>query len=191
MSTSYCNTFFFLTLLSLSLATVSPRLLAEEGKIYKTRDANGNIIFSDTAIENADEVDVAEPMTYQPTKITNRLSPTQEKAPSVLSYQSIKITDPINEDAIRSNNGFLSVSFTVKPPLQAIHTVQLVMDGKVMKTTKTESSFDLENVDRGTHSLQINVIDDDSGKILKSSDVLNTTILRYSILLNPRNNRGD
>jgi len=163
---------------------------AAESKIYRTQDADGNIIFSDHAIDDADEIKVSEPITYKPGKITQKLSPLKPQDPKPLRYSKVVIISPGTDEAIRSNNGFLRVEFNISPPLQANHSVELLINGRVIQTTKTASSFEIENVDRGTHSIQINIIDDANGETITSSEARNTTILRYSILLNPRNKRA-
>ncbi|MFT7685427.1 MAG: hypothetical protein ACI9FB_000770 [Candidatus Azotimanducaceae bacterium] len=182
-------------LLTVVMLNITAELSAAEGKIYRSRDADGNIIFSDKAKETAIEIDIAEPSTYKAPKITQRLSPPVEKGPEPFSYQSIDITSPATDEAIRSNNGTLIVSFLIKPLLSAGHSVQLMLDGKLQQTTQSGTSFTLSNVDRGTHSIQLNIVDDKSGLVLKSSTTRNTTILRYTILLNPRikanESRGD
>jgi hypothetical protein len=39
----------------------------------------------------------------------------------------------------------------------------------------------LNNLDRGTHQLQLQIIDSQSGKVLKSSASVSVTILRHSV----------
>ncbi|MFT5211938.1 MAG: hypothetical protein ACI9CE_003679 [Flavobacterium sp.] len=105
------------------------------------------------------------------------------------------ITSPKIDEAIRSNNGALTVSFTVKPPLQSGHSVQLILDGNLEQSTQDSTRFELDNVDRGTHSILLNIVDEKTRTVIKSSSIINTTILRYSILINPRvsakQSRGD
>ena len=164
----------------------STDLIAAEDKIYRSRDANGNVIFSDKAKETADEIDIPELIIYKAPKITHKLSPPKEQDADKFSYHAITIISPRVDEAIRSNNGALTVSFTVKPPLQSGHSVQLILDGNLEQSTQTTTSFELDNVDRGTHSIQLNIIDNQTRTVLKSSTSINTTVLRYSILINPR-----
>ena len=44
----------------------------------------------------------------------------------------------------------------------------------------TGKAFNLENLDRGTHALQLQISHTKSGEVYKSSPVVNFTILRYS-----------
>jgi hypothetical protein len=189
--------FFLITafLMAVLFVASTDLMAAEEGKIYRSRDANGNVIFSDKAKASADKIEVAEPMTYQAPKITQKLSPPIGQDIDSFSYLSITITSPKIDEAIRSNNGALTVSFTVKPPLQSGHSVQLILDGKLEQSTQDSTRFELDNVDRGTHSILLNIVDEKTRTVIKSSSIINTTILRYSILINPRvsakQSRGD
>jgi hypothetical protein len=189
--------FFLITafLMAVLFVASTDLMAAEEGKIYRSRDANGNVIFSDKAKASADEIEVAEPMTYQAPKITQKLSPPIGQDIDSFSYLSITITSPKIDEAIRSNNGALTVSFTVKPPLQSGHSVQLILDGNLEQSTQDSTRFELDNVDRGTHSILLNIVDEKTRTVIKSSSIINTTILRYSILINPRvsakQSRGD
>ena len=178
----FLNAVFLMTV----LLTASTDLIAADSKIYRSRDANGNVIFSDKAKETADEIDVPELMIYKAPKITHKLSPPKEQDADKFSYQAIIIIIPKAGEAIRSNTGALTVSFTIKPPLQEGHSVQLILDGILEQSTQTASSFELDNVDRGTHNIQLNIIDDQTLTVLKSSASRSTTVLRYSILINPR-----
>ena len=160
---------------------------AQEEKIYRTKDDQGNVIFSDTSSADAIEVEVAEPLTYHSTMPLDTIRNTETddtKVPTAYLYQRLAITNPANTEAIRSNNGNLSVSFELLPPLHPEHSVQLLIDGKVANTTKSNSTALLENIDRGTHQLSIQIISDKSGEILFKGIGRNTTILRHSVLHN-------
>ncbi|MFM2588502.1 DUF4124 domain-containing protein [Vibrio sp. TBV020] len=85
---------------------------------------------------------------------------------------SVTITSPENNQAIRSNNGFLSVKATLNRKLKVGEQLQLTLDGKNYGALTTTPNWQLKNIDRGSHSLTIQVVKD--GKLIASS--LPTTV---------------
>ena len=157
-------------------------VLSAENKIYKTRDADGNIIYTDQAPENATEVEVEEPVNYIKSegipKFQSKPDLKLKKKPP--GYKTLLITSPAPNDTIRTNAGTLQVLYEMSPNLQSNHSLQLLVDGSVAQSTKS-GAFTLNNLDRGTHQLQLQIIDSQSGKVLKSSASVSVTILRHSV----------
>ena len=81
------------------------------------------------------------------------------------TYAQALIVSPANESAVRSNAGNLTVRARVDPPLREGHRLQLLLDGVPPVAAGRGPSFELENIDRGTHSLQLQVIDE-AGRVL-------------------------
>ena len=156
--------------------------LASESKIYRTRDNQGRVVFSDQAPENAEEVEVKDIITYVPTAIYRPAPSRQTDVIKVQAYDSLTITSPVNDETIRNNAGNLLIVFTIAPLLQSNHSIQVLVDGAVFKTTKAVTSINLTNLDRGQHQFQLQIVEDKSNKVLHSSPGISTTLLRHSIL---------
>ena len=150
-----------------------------EGKIYRTTDSDGNVIFSDTASEEATEVEVQTPITFESTVTPVPQSQVRQRPQARHSYTKLAITSP-DTASVRSNNGDLIVQFEVTPPLQADHSVQLLIDGTITHTAKSSRSISLSNVNRGTHQFQLQIIDDDSEVVLFSGADTSISILRHA-----------
>ncbi len=168
--------FHRLPVLLLGLLTALPAISG----VYMEKDAQGNITFTDRpSSEKAQPVEVSPPSIYQaPPAPPPARKPSPKKA-ATTRYESVVITTPTDDEAIRSNNGRLTVSISISPKLRPKHMLELYMDGK--KVAETQGyRFELADVDRGTHTLQVHVINA-RGKILISSKPSTVHLLRYAI----------
>ena len=96
-------------------------------------------------------------------------------------YTQALIVSPANDSAVRSNAGRLTVRARVDPPLREGHRLQLLLDGVPLGVEGQTSTFELDNIDRGTHSLQLQVIDD-AGRVLFTGTPSKFHLLRHSRL---------
>jgi hypothetical protein len=166
----------------------------KEKKVYRTTDEHGRPVFSDTASDDAKEVEVKTPMTFPAGRFANQYNRVTapgnaggEGDEAAFAYKKLAITSPTPDEAIRSNAGTLTVSFVVDPSPRQGHTVQLMMDGKVLQKVRGSEPIALENVDRGTHQVQLQVTDDESGTVLQQGTPVTFSLLRHSILNNRTN----
>lgn len=157
---------------------------AEEKTVFKSKDAAGTTVFSDQMTEDAEEIVVETPQTFTapPPSTVFRQKEVVKKVETGTAYETLRITSPEHDTAVRSNAGNLNVSFVIEPSLQPNHSVQIIVDGTPGDRKKSAAPFVLSNLDRGTHQFQVTIIEDESGEILQSSDTVATTILRVSII---------
>lgn len=159
-------------------------IAAEGSKIYKSTDESGNPVFSDEATEGAEEIRVEEPTTFSPDTLTQQYDQftrsRDEDQDTESSYKRLAITSPANDQTIRSNPGNFEVNFDVSPSPRAGHTLQLLMDGEVYRQIDGAGPIQLTNVDRGTHKLQLQVVDSDN-KVLQKGPAVTIHLLRHSI----------
>ena len=135
--------------------------------VYKTVDENGNIIFTDRPSEDSEQIKLKELQTIKnpnPAKYTDR--PRQVKDTGPL-YKTLLITNPADGSGLRSNNGNVTISVSLEPPLRSGHQILITMDGQEV-SKGSASSVSRQNVDRGTHSIGVSVVDS-SGKKLTST----------------------
>ena len=99
------------------------------------------------------------------------------------------ITTPDNDATIRENSGKVEINVATEPPLQsqAGHKILVKIDGKAIGDPSTAQHYVLDNIDRGTHSLQASVLDA-SGNTLMESSTVTFHLKRISILL--KNNKN-
>lgn len=88
-------------------------------------------------------------------------------------YQTAKIIAPEPEATIHDNNGNLTVTVMLSPSLRTNDGdyFLLTMDG-TEAARGTEQSIGLKNIDRGTHTLQIEIRAKDGALLLTSAPVI-------------------
>ena len=162
-----------------------------ETRIYKTKDANGNVIFTD--VPPIKDGKPEEPVVLKETntwagpgtdKTTKRtpwiVNEKGEETPEVfVPYSTLSIVAPANDASVRENSGHVTVTVSILPPLAVSHQLRLLMDGKAMGQN-SGTSFPLENVDRGTHSLLLEVVNA-SGQSLQQASVTTFHMQRYHL----------
>jgi hypothetical protein len=138
--------------------------------VYKWVDEEGNVVFSDRPRDGAEEVKLPEVSTYTPAPlpVPEEPAPAQGEAPG---YPQLTIEEPAADATIWDAQGNVPVQLTLKPELDttAGHKIRITIDGVKQAQESTNPRFVLTNVARGTHTLQVSVIDAD-GKVLTSSD---------------------
>lgn len=155
--------------IALALALCS---VAAPAEVYRWKDAHGNVIFSDTPHEGAEQVELKQ------TTIVPALKPPENNAPStsgpggkpaVVAYQSMAIVAPPNDATVRGQQD-IGVDVAIEPALQteAGHTVLLYVDGMPFGEPSAATHFALNNLDRGSHQLAAAVLDQDGRELLRS-----------------------
>ncbi len=140
-------------------------------KVYKSVDGDGNVVFSDSPGNNAEEI------TLQPTQ-TYRVSEIPERAPvddlpsednDRQAYETITIVQPSPEETIWDNQGNLSVAVSVVPGLQSGDTLEIFIDDKKQGQSQEATMVQLTGILRGEHRVFAQIVDG-SGNIIASSE---------------------
>lgn len=153
--------------------------------VYKTIQADGSVIYSDTPVSGSTAVNLSAMNNVIVPSLNNGVNKGQSTSkPSTRTKAKVNYTvsilSPGDEESIRGNDGSMSIRATVSP--KGAGRFQLVMDGQAM-ATQTNSLFALNSVERGAHSIQINFLDK-SGKILASSKPQTFYLHKASALIN-------
>ncbi len=168
-------------------------------KIYRTVDEDGNVVFTDVPPREAgqeDAVDVETPNSFTPPPVeSNRKTVAEwlgndgESAPedgeeaAATSYRSLQVASPANDEGIRENAGNVTVTAAIEPELADGHVMQVYLDGTLLQSGHA-TSFQLTSLDRGTHNLQLRVVDA-SGNTLITSKPTVFHLQRRSVILQP------
>lgn len=169
------------------LALVLPALLAgaAHGAVYKWKDSDGGVHYSDQPQPGAVEVEKVPIQTYKPAPIPVRASPNGRRQDADTTYDSLAFVSPSNDTTIRDNQGNIAIQLSIEPPLRSGHSIALTIDGQRQEQSVNATTFTLSNVARGTHTLQASVIDD-QGNELMNSDTLTLHMVRQSELFKPQ-----
>lgn len=176
--------------LLLTLALL-PAFAAAE--VYKWTGADGRVHYGDRPPSpQAQPLNLPPSQTFKapasiapPAPGTNSDGAAQNHPPSnpdTSSYEALAITFPKHDAAIRDNAGNVAVHVTTSPRLRAElgHRLTLRLDGAA-KFSTTDPILQLDNVDRGTHTVQVEVTDKD-GQTLATSDPVTFHLQRASVL---------
>ena len=135
---------------------------------YRWVDEDGIVHYSDKPREGAERVLLQTPniaTTRRPSRAstparTQRDEP-GEKQPA--GYQSIEIVSPVAEETLWNIEGVLNVTVRLTPALQPGHQVRAYHNGQAQPASGT--SFQVEEVWRGVHNIQVEVLDS-TGKLM-------------------------
>lgn len=156
---------------------LSSPVLAKD--VYRTVDEHGNVVFSDVPVEGAEKIRVDEIQTIAPGEVPKfEYTPPPEV---VDTYSRLEIVSPENDSVIQSDVGNVTVSAVLDPALnlRAGHYLVLYLDGKEA-ASGTSPQFILSEMERGTHTLNLAVVDQ-SGSQMISSPAVSFTIYQYSV----------
>lgn len=159
-------------------------LSSAEMKIYHWVDENGKTHFSDTAIPGTEELSMKE-INLVPVKdkqneaIVNELSLDTEKQPAAINYQAT-ITSPLNDAALRNNEGTINILVAIEPEKENTHSLQLYLDGQKLGSPQISPAIRAQNIDRGTHQVQVELLDK-NGKGLAKTQVVTVHLQRATL----------
>ena len=155
-------------------------------------DDAGNVEYSDQYRQGAEKVEIREVQTISlppaDSRLADELQSDREDREEAAAerrepYRKLEITFPENDTAFNSGGGDFSVTTAVEPALLPTHQLRLSINGKIAGTTRG-GFFNLTQVERGTHTLKLEVID--STNVVQEAAPVTFTLHRPSVLLPPR-----
>ena len=152
-------------LLVLGLLAASAALADTYPETYTWTDDEGVVHYSDRPHPGAKRIVIDSPNTSQsPARRSSSTdSDTSAATDQPTRYESFAITSPGPEETLWNIEGVLNVSLSLSPGLQPGHQIRVYFDGNPRIVNGT--SFQLQEVWRGVHNLQAEVLDE-TGKML-------------------------
>jgi hypothetical protein len=143
---------------------------------YRWVDEDGIVHFSDRPQPGAERIELptsrqsTRPSTPTPTSQFSRRNdpqpePAAEEEP--FSYESLTIATPGAEETLWNIEGVLNVSLELQPGLQPGHQVRVFFDGEQRQMSRS-TSFQVEEVYRGVHNIQVEVVDQEGQLMIRS-----------------------
>jgi len=141
---------------------------------YRWVDADGVVHYSDRPEEGAERIVLpqdtrrsAPPPAPAPRSTASRSANTvAEAAPAAFKYESLEFSTPAAEETLWNIESVLNVSLSVEPALQPGHQIRVYFDGEPRMVSGT--SFQLEEVYRGVHNLQAEIVDEQGKLMIRS-----------------------
>lgn len=144
-------------------------------QIYKSTDAQGNPVFSNqppTDGKAAQTVDLPPVNSIQPVKpAAENTYQTNTAANAGKPYSLLELTGLPNDEALRANNGSFGLGVNIKPDLRPGHKYRLVIDGEPYGQMLGAPPLPVAELDRGSHTIAVDVINSDGQTIQESAPV--------------------
>jgi len=186
--------------------------VAQAASVYRWVDGDGQIHYSDHPVDGSETVELRESSVYTPRELPEPdqdeevEGPDEEvEAPDEEAgapdeeagapgegeglgaeepvYESLRVVVPDNDETVRSNEGEVRVSIELQPGLAQGHKIRIYLDGNKASGELPTTQVTLQNVERGTHSLAVAVVDATGGELIRSP--ANTFHLRRLAVLKP------
>ncbi|UTW44298.1 DUF4124 domain-containing protein [bacterium SCSIO 12696] len=160
-------------------------------QLYKVVDENGKVTFTDkkpsdhikyeTITVNTAEPD---PQAVKKSRDNKKRWQTDSENPDrkkrFRGYKSVTITSPSNDATVLHDQFRVPVKLALTPGLQPKHKAQLIFDGKKLDESDSNTNFVLTDLDRGSHRIQIKIIND-AGKVVASSNTVTIHVKRPQV----------
>ena len=145
---------------------------AATADVWRWIDDDGVVHFSDTPQAGAELVDVSESSRSTGARIYRNAAPSSSDdaaaaTEQAFKYESLSISSPGAEETLWNIEGTLSVSLSLSPGLQAGHRVRVYFNGEPRMVNST--SFTLDEVYRGVHNIQAEVLDATGRLMIRST----------------------
>ncbi len=175
---------FTLCLSSLIFLFSSIAVVADT-KIYHWVDEQGKSHFSDTAGPGTEEVSVNNQNLLvssngKEPKAENELSIAVEEEKKIAIEYQATITSPLDDTALRSNEGTIDIHVSTTPEKNNNQKLQLFLDGKALGEPQISPTISAQNIDRGTHQIQVHLLDE-NGKLLAKTQIVTVHLQRVSV----------
>lgn len=155
-----------LFILILSLVLAAPTSAA----VYKTVRPDGSVVYSDQPPKNAAQPLHLPPLQMIPAESLAPATPPPEAAAEV--YQDLAIVLPENNGTIRDAIGQVPVQVALQPALLTKEgdIIVVYLDGQ-LAAQGSGTAFILNNVERGSHSLEAAVLSEKGQSLIRSSSI--------------------
>ncbi len=138
---------------------------------YTWVDEDGVVHYSDRPQPGAKQIVLPEANTVRTRRVTRdtgSAGDSDETTPDTgpFRYESLEVAAPAPEETLWNIEGILSVSLALSPALQPGHQVRVYFDGT--PRTVSGTSFQIEEVYRGVHNIQAEVLDETGRLMIRS-----------------------
>jgi len=157
-----------ITILFAVLSLVLPGVAS--AKLYKCKDAEGQVVYTDQACEGeGEELKLPPSVTYTPKTIPETASSPEEEVKA--DYKTLEMVTPENDTLIRSTKGEVIFLYKITGPLLTVkgHKYGLELDGIKLEARGITNQVRLNNINPGTHTIRVFVVDKDDKELISSA----------------------
>ena len=155
---------------------------------YRWVDEDGITHYSDRPVEGAEQISLSEYSRNTGARLYSAppargTDDERQAADEPFRYESLSISSPGAEETLWNIEGVLNVTLTLSPGLQNGHQVRAYFDGQQRMVSGT--SFQVDEVFRGVHNIQVEVIDN-TGRLMIRSETNRFYVQQNSVITNRR-----
>lgn len=144
---------------------------ASSAPAWRWVDENGQVHFSDRPVPGAQQVELtgAQGFGTQMAQAGPARAPSSSSGEAAAPYQRIEVVSPAEQEVLWNIGGMLSVQVEFQPALRPGHRYDLLFDGQARNLDTTSARLVLPDVYRGTHTLQVVVLDASGAEVQRSA----------------------
>jgi hypothetical protein len=157
-------------------------------EVYKSTNADGETVYSDTRTQGAEVLKMPELPTYTPPPVA---PPAAASTGSVVKeadiYEDMVFVRPEDDATIRDNQGTINAELKLTPSLRSNskHRIQFYLDGDAYGKPGSSVRATMNNIDRGEHILTASVLDARGEPLITTPPVV--VHLHRETIYNPKN----
>jgi hypothetical protein len=142
-------------------------------EVYKSINAAGEVVYSDTRTQGAETMKMPALPTYTPPPVTPSTTTKAESLKTAV-YENFVFLKPEDDATIRNNQGIINAELKLTPALRSRlnHRVQFYLDGEVYGKPGSSIRTTMSDVDRGEHSLTASVLDANGDSLISADPVI-------------------
>jgi hypothetical protein len=131
-------------------------------------DANGQVHFSDRPVPGARQVELVGAQGFGSAGVARGVTAPSAPGDPAAPYQAIDIVSPAEQETLWNIGTTLNVQVRFSPSLQPGHRYDVVYDGQRRNINTTSPRVVVPDVFRGTHTVQVVVIDGSGAELMRS-----------------------
>ena len=157
---------------------------------YTWTDENGQVHYSDRPYPGATPIQLRGAQGYSsPAAVSPAGAAPESTSPqgaaATRPYNVFNVLQPSQQETLWNIGSVLDVQVELSPGLQQGHHLGAYLDGQLIDVGARSTQFQLPDVFRGLHTLQVVVLDTAGGEVLRSLAV--TFMVQQTSILNPNN----
>jgi len=156
-------------------------------EIYKSINAAGEVVYSDTRTQGAETMKMPALSTYATPPVTPSAISKKAKSVETAVYEDFVFLTPEDDATIRNNQGIINAELKLTPALRGKlnHRVQFYLDGEAYGEPGSSIRTVMSDVERGEHSLTASVLDANGDTLISTAPVI--VHLHRESIYNPNN----
>jgi len=151
-------------------------------------DASGTVHYSDRPVPGARQVELTAAQGFGGNQAGRVARSSNAQSNTAGPYQTIDVVSPADQETLWNIGTMLPVQVRFQPTLQPAHRYDLLFDGQRKNLNTSNLRVQLTDVFRGTHTLQVVVLDPAGTEIARSPS--RTFFVQQTSTQNPNSRAG-